>query len=380
VELWVVNTCTVTSKAEQKARRTIRALLRDYPAAVIIVTGCYARLNAADLEALSPEGRVKVRQKGADFFPAPESFAAHSRPLLKIQDGCDGECTYCRVRLARGKPVSLPAGELLQRVRRLEEAGHSEVVLTGVNIGAYAGGITPLMELLLANTARISFRLSSLHPTAIDEAFCRMAANARVRPHFHLSVQSGSDAVLRRMKRPYTAESTRQSVELLRGCKDRPFIACDIIAGFPGETVADFTATLDLARHCAFTWIHAFPFSPRPGTEAFALDGAVRQLDVTRRVAALEDLACANKIAYIESYLGKTLAAIPEHHSTHAVTENFIHVDLGTTLPYRAPGSGEIAVTISGVLEENIRSGAEIEANALPVLLGGKPSPCPQPA
>jgi threonylcarbamoyladenosine tRNA methylthiotransferase MtaB len=250
-----------------------------------------------------------------------------------------------------------------------------------VNIGAYAGGITGLLELLLANTTRISFRLSSLHPTVIDEDFCRVASHKRVRPHFHLSVQSGSDAVLRRMKRPYTAARTLESVELLRSCKDRPFIAADIIAGFPGEREADFAATLDLARQCAFTWIHAFPFSPRPGTEAFTMGGAVHQLDVTRRVAALEELASANKIAYITSYLGKTLAAVPEYRSTHAVTANFIHVDLGVP----AGVGTEIAVTISGVLDENITTGAEVEATALILPVVSLPSwakgvpltPCP---
>jgi threonylcarbamoyladenosine tRNA methylthiotransferase MtaB len=161
------------------------------------------------------------------------------------------------------------------------------------------------------------------------------------------------------MKRPYTAGSTLRSVELLRKCKDRPFIACDIISGFPGETEADFEATLDLARQCAFTWIHAFPFSPRPGTEAFAMRGTVHQAEVTRRVAALEELACANKIAYIKSYLGKTLAGIPEHNSTHAVTANFIHVEL----PGRYDQAvGDIPILLTQVKEEAIRRGEEVEA------------------
>jgi threonylcarbamoyladenosine tRNA methylthiotransferase MtaB len=231
-----------------------------------------------------------------------------------------------------------------------------------VNIGAYDGGLTPLLETLLAHTARIAFRLSSLHPTAIDDAFCRIAAHPRVRPHFHLSVQSGSDAVLRAMERPYPACRTDDAVRALRAVKDRPFIACDLIAGFPGETAADFAATLEQAGRCAFTGIHAFPFSPRPGTKAFALPQSVPQSEAGRRVAALEALAVTNKTAYVKSFIGTVLPAIRERATCHAVTANFIHVDLDGGPSQSTSPAGEVMVTVTEVLEDSIRQGGEMEA------------------
>lgn len=442
--LCIVNTCTVTAKAEQKCRRIIRLLLEKYPASAVLVTGCYAQLDgslllamddriavlggkskdalvklpafltsfirqyaegAAFPLALADELRLRyaksfedarqpgelgktqrlkpvfvksapvpVQKAGTAFALSTDTFLQHSRPSLKIQDGCDSRCSYCRICLARGSSVSLDPETVLSRVLQLEKMGHREVVLTGVNLGQYGfSGITGLLGFLLDNTKAISLRLSSLHPQIVDEKLCAVLAHERVRPHFHLSVQSGSDAVLSAMKRPYRSQSVYTAVENLRRIKKKPFIACDIIAGFPGETQADFNETLELCRTCEFSWIHAFPFSPRPGTEAFSMKNAVRAGEVKNRIRELSNLALAQKKAYIESCIGKDFKAVVEKYrigQLRAVTENFLHVQIQNGAREPAPaskyenlGGQEVFLRIDSVHESGLH-GEECEAFA----------------
>ena len=322
VLLCVVNTCTVTTKAEQKARRLIRLLLEKYPDAAVVVTGCYAELDSAIIEAL--DSRVAVIRGGRkdvlaslprkfrdfasekvlspqeisafvkslsdsenpeksskiapQFLLYTDTFQTHSRSSIKIQDGCSNACSYCRIHLARGKSVSLDVKTVLERVQKIENAGQHEVVFTGVNLSQYRGEIdgrhedfAGLLKILLENTSHIAFRISSFYPEHITERLCAVLATPRVRPSFHLSVQSGSDEILRAMRRQYKAKDVWRAVQLLRQTKENPFIACDIIAGFPGETEADFSLTQKMCHELHFAWIHAFPFSPRPGTPAFTI-------------------------------------------------------------------------------------------------------------
>jgi threonylcarbamoyladenosine tRNA methylthiotransferase MtaB len=255
---------------------------------------------------------------------------------------------------------------VVSQIQALEAKGMREVVLTGVNLcqytGEYHGGhidFAALLELILEQTASIALRVSSLHPNHIDERFCGIIQNSRVCPHFHLSVQSGSDAVLVAMKRPYTASETLDAGLRLRSAKKNPFIACDIIAGFPGESDANFEETLELCRKSNFAWIHVFPFSPRPGTAAFNMKNAVKSSVIRERVQILQSLAVANKIAYIKSFEGQILPVITEHvrdnGKIHGVTENFIHVEVS-----RPAETCRIVKT----LETRIQNGDEIEALA----------------
>jgi threonylcarbamoyladenosine tRNA methylthiotransferase MtaB len=350
--LLVVNTCTVTSMAEQKARRLIRGALRE--GAWVLVTGCYAQLNAAELEALG-DGRLFVipgdkksalldlprflnsrpgedplvlirdwfRGTGGEgpegpegrFRFAPGDFFSHSRALLKIQDGCDRHCTYCRVRIARGGNLSLPPEEALRRLRILEARGWPEAVLTGVNIcryGGNAGGLGALIDLLLGGTDRIRLRLSSLEPEDIDETLLSSLKNERLRPHFHLSIQSGSGRVLERMGRNYGPEQAAWAVSRLRELKGDPFLACDIITGFPGEGEAEFAETLGFCEKMDFAWIHSFPYSPRPGTAAWGFSGPVPQREAAVRSARLLDLARRGRRSYVRRWLGKDLELVLE--------------------------------------------------------------------
>ncbi len=445
--LCVLNTCAVTGKAEQKARRTINLLLKKFPAAALIVTGCYAQLSAESIQAMDERvvvlpGKAKsVLARVPEFleqeFPAssagmtsresgvapacesgvataravalslsgltrqslvespaaiapfelnPKTFFAHSRASLKIQDGCDNSCSYCAIRLARGKSVSIDAATALKRAADLEKSGQAELVITGVNIGQYRGlwqgrplDLAGFLQLILEETKNIAVRISSIYPQSVTPAFCAVIKNPRVRPHFHISVQSGSDAVLKRMNRSYTRQTVVQACRRLKEAKQNPFLACDIIAGFPGESEADFADTLSLLKEAGFANAHAFPYSPRPGTAAAAFTPKIPERIKDQRVAALNEWSAQAKIDYINSFAGKTLRAVAESvrnapknlpagkRLVRAMTENFIHAEilLDQEDAAAAPLDGQpIMVKILSAKEDAVRQGAEWEALA----------------
>jgi threonylcarbamoyladenosine tRNA methylthiotransferase MtaB len=376
----VINTCTVTSHSEQKARRVIRKALRDFPRSCLLVTGCYAQVDAGALEQLEgeegrggegkrlfvipgglkgdildlpsflagkkpPDGeppevsfrelkdRLEAWAAGlgrANGLPAsgggdsfrfnPGSFSFHSRAFLKVQDGCDNRCAYCRVRIARGGSRSLGAAEVLAVLRDLEARGFGEAVLTGVNLSQYrsasggGGGLPELLEYLLEGTGRIRIRLSSIEPGLFSPRFIRAISHERVRPHFHLSLQSGSGLILKRMGREgrYRAGEVMEGIEQLRAARDDPFLACDIIAGFPGETAGEFEKTWEFCCRAGFAWIHAFPFSPRPGTPACDFPDPVSEREAGRRVARLGSLARRSRKEYVSRWMGREVEFVSE--------------------------------------------------------------------
>jgi threonylcarbamoyladenosine tRNA methylthiotransferase MtaB len=250
------------------------------------------------------------------------------------------------VTLAPGKSVSLDAGKALARLRELEGRGYAEAVLTGVNINQYrdAGGqagterdgkpldLGGLLDVLLRGTSRIAIRLSSLEPEGISPGFLALLKNPRIRPHFHLSIQSGSAEILGRMRRWYTPEDAAAAVQGLRSCREDPFMACDIITGFPGETGAEFRQTYELCKRLDFAWIHAFPYSRRPGTEAAFLKQSVSEREAGARVEALLDLARQGRKSYVRRQLGKTVEAVagtPDSGAgpyIPAVSENYLRL------------------------------------------------------
>ncbi|MCR5219171.1 tRNA (N(6)-L-threonylcarbamoyladenosine(37)-C(2))-methylthiotransferase MtaB [Treponema sp.] len=450
--LCIINTCTVTNKAEQKARRIIRMCLDKFPYSTVCVTGCYAELDGNSIKAICPE-RISIIpgtkkyllneiasglkdfltadgnktdtkklddfiKRGSVFYDkaavktgvpllAPENkavknslplpmaftlytpvFEKHSRASLKIQDGCNNSCTFCRIHFARGKAISLGIEEVLNRVKELEASGKEEVVLTGVNLSQYAGDFFEeekvvrknfafMLDYVIKNTKSIKFRISSFYPQSVTSELCQVLASDRVQPFFHLSVQSGSDSVLSAMKRPYGHDDVLTAVKRIRSVKKDCFISCDIIAGFPGESDSDFEETVRLCKECSFSWMHVFPFSPRPGTEAARMKNQITQNIKTQRAAILGDIAVASKIAYIKSMEGKSFNAVVENSRAlrlmkdnnqdgekiyHAVTDNFIHVEFKSEKYFES--SGIVRVKINSVLEENIRKGKEIEASA----------------
>ncbi len=365
-DLIIINTCTVTSRSDQKARRVIRKALRDFPFSCVIVTGCYAALDGEKIAALEegraaeqrlfvfgdkaallelpvylasalndtaaragrtaalvarwlmPEETKTARGGEGAFRFTPEKFSFHTRAFLKIQDGCDNHCTYCRIRLARGPSVSMAAAQALEELRALEAAGYWEAVLTGVNITQYrnspddTGGLGGLLRVLLEGTRTIGIRLSSLEPLAITDEFAEVLAHPRIRPHFHLSAQSGSKTVLGKMGRAYSGAAVEKAAGLLRSVKGNPFLACDIITGFPGEGEAEFEETLAMCRNTGFAWIHAFPYSKRPGTAAYAYAQTVSEEEAMRRVDILTKLAWDGRRNYARSWVGGVLETLVE--------------------------------------------------------------------
>ena len=421
--LVIINTCAVTQKAEQKARRIFRLALKKYINAVILVTGCYAQLSKDEIEKIDPRivvlgGQVKSRLsrvpqllkeagKAADFalllkkeicslpaikpgFPedsfkfAASSLQAHSRASLKIQDGCNNNCSFCTIHIARGHSVSLDVAAACERVLALEAAGYDEVVLTTINIAQYKGlfvdengaeqyfNFAALLKHLLEKTEKINFRISSLYPEVVDKDFCQVIKNPRVRPHFHISVQSGSNRILELMNRRYKRDDVIAACSALRKAKPQCFLACDIITGFPSETEEDFEQTLDLCRQCDFTWIHAFPFSERPGTAACSMKPKIPQSLSQKRAKSLNDWAVQQKISYIESFKDKPLSAVIEKQQPssqagnfvyNCMTENFIHCQVTSSEPLKESKSYTIKITC--ILKENIHKGGEIEAMAV---------------
>jgi threonylcarbamoyladenosine tRNA methylthiotransferase MtaB len=419
----IVNTCTVTSKADQKARRMIRKLLRDNPESCVIVIGCYAQLDIEEimsLEDLPRKGAEKetgrrlfvlgggqgtaaaksallglpqylldaisggplpclleswmqnagsVIKNDSVFNFNPDAFSFHSRAYMKIQDGCDNNCAYCRVRLARSKSVSLNHGAVLERLRAFEAKGCPEIFITGVNITQYRDNdidLAGLLELLLEGTSTIALRLSSLEPECIDTHLASALAHPRIRPHFHLCVQSGSDTVLKSMQRVYNLNTVEKAISLLRSAKDNPFLACDIIAGFPGETEAEFAKTLAFCEKTHFAWIHAFPYSKRPGTAAFSFGGdPLPDIDKTRRVQALGELAFRGRKEYIKAWLGRKLSAVVEKapcsvkvpcsaRQCKAVSENYLKLLVNCNGAAPLPGSVIRCTPVSVCEEENV--------------------------
>ena len=425
----IINTCTVTQKAEQKARRLIRLILKKYPFCTLIATGCYAQLSSAQIESMDNRicvigGQIKSRiseipelllnlqnDKNSLWNPvsfanqiktsiaakpqtklnfpeesfklAASTFLSHSRPSLKIQDGCNSNCSYCAIHIARGHSVSLDVQTAIDRVQELESKGHEEVVLTSVNIGQYKAeyeghyiNFTKLLALLLERTNKIHFRISSLYPDVVDDDFCRVISNERVQPHFHISVQSGSTKILEGMNRPYSRESIINACKNLREAKNNPFIACDIITGFPGESDEDFEKTMQLCSECDFAWVHAFPFSERPGTIAASMKNKVAQSVSGERAKRLTEWAINQKIKYVKSFSGSEHKAVLETVKRplvlsakgegkiiyHAVTDNFIHCEIISNRILEA--NKMISLRITNVLEDRIKKGGDIEAAA----------------
>ncbi|MCL1993381.1 MAG: radical SAM protein [Spirochaetes bacterium] len=387
-DIIVINTCTVTSKSDQKARRIIRKALRENPAACVLVTGCLAQLEEAAIQALEKDcggaagrlhvfkadeknalldlpfalangifadrldaaggaglssfvkgwkeggGRLLEKSAGGGFHFAPGDSPLRTRGFLKVQDGCGRSCTFCRARLARGAPRSLGQDAALQELRRLEEKGYAEAVIAGLNITEYEGGLGALLGFLLAGTKNIGIRLSSLEPDRIDGELGRAIGDRRVRPHFHLAVQSGSQGVLEKMGRFYDGSAVEAAVELFRAAKDDPFLACDIIAGFPGETEADFEQTLELCRKIDFAWIHVFPYSRRPGTAAYDFPQKTGEKEIARRADLLQALARQGREGYARRWLGREVSALVEKSEPgkafcRGVSENYLKLQIG---------------------------------------------------
>ena len=333
-ELSIVNTCTVTHRSDAQARNLLRRALA--LGGRVIATGCQAKVYGEALRALSPAVEVIPFE---DIGPALEvqvpsritGFCGHSRAFVNIQQGCGNFCTYCIVPHARGVPRSRPCQEIIGEITGLYAAGFREVVLSGINIGLYEGGVAALLEKILKKTPMPAVRVSSIEPWTLTDELIRLAAGEpRVCRHLHVPVQSGSDAILSRMGRPYDARHFRSLVEKIKALDPGVSIGTDVLVGFPGEGEDEFGQTRALLEEADISYLHVFPYSPRPGTPAAAWGDRVDARVAKERVALLRDLSRSKREAFVRSRIGgeeDLLVTRAGSDSFRGVTSNYLTVE-----------------------------------------------------
>ena len=345
-DAYVINTCTVTAVSDKKSRQVIRRARKAAPDAVIAVCGCYPQTHPDDVEKLGVDliagtgdrtGFVDLLEREwsdrqpitalddafsrRTFEPLPAGgLEGRTRAMLKMEDGCVNFCSYCIIPYARGRVRSLPLADCVRQARELEAAGYREIVLTGIEISSWGQDLEGKPELIEAIEAICQglspdtrVRLGSLEPRTITPDFCRRAAALpNLCPHFHLSMQSGCDTVLARMNRKYDSNRYYESVKFLHEVYDRPAITTDLIVGFPGETEDEFQQTLDFIQKCAFSAMHIFPYSKRPGTPAAKLPGQVLNAVKEERAHRAAQIARTMQDAYLDRWVGETVPVLFE--------------------------------------------------------------------
>jgi threonylcarbamoyladenosine tRNA methylthiotransferase MtaB len=408
-DIVVINTCTVTASADAQARDAIRKLHAANPAVRVVVTGCYAQRAPEELAALPGVSWVvgnshkpqipdlvdslsasASTESAIDFFPAAalhsgpavpsHSFVVaqhaapqlgkiltgnifdrteflsapvlggegnHTRPTLKIQDGCNSRCSYCVIPFVRGKSRSLPPDTVIQEIQRLSETGYREIVLSGINLGTYGRDLSPRVEFedllrrILDETSVERLRVSSIEPLDVTQDLVNLFASTdRIAQHFHMPLQSGSDRILAAMHRWYRAEHYARRVELIRERLPHAAIGADVITGFPGETEDDHAATLGFIERLPFTYLHVFSFSKRPGTKAAALSNEVPGATIKRRARELRALGETKAAAFRQSQLGRTLRVLTlrpgddsDSDRTPALSSNYLKLSIRGKYP-----------------------------------------------
>lgn len=353
----VVNSCAVTNEAVKQTRAAIRRAARTRPGAEIVVTGCAAEIDPTGFGAMPEVARVVGNAAklspatwGRADAPAPASFAEHARAFVEVQNGCDHACTFCIIPQGRGVSRSVPAGAVVERVAALVAAGHREVVLTGVDLTSYGPDLpgAPTLGLLVERVLRgvpalERLRLSSLDSVEIDDRlFDLIVGEARVMPHLHLSLQAGSDLILKRMKRRHLRGHAVALVERLKAARPELAIGADLIAGFPTEDEAMFADTLALIDDCDIVHAHIFPYSPRARTPAARMPQVAPELR-RERAARLRAAAAARKRAWLARAVGARRRVLVERPGDRGHAEDFADVRLSA--PAEPGAIHEVAIT-----------------------------------
>ena len=368
-DVYVVNTCSVTARADASARKAIRRIAAEHPAARIVVTGCYAQRAPGELAALPgvalvvgaadrsrvaelidrledgpPLVAVSPIATAKSFLDVPiTEMTEHSRAFVKVQEGCNESCTFCIVPQTRGVSRSRAPASVLDQVRQLTGAGYVEVVLTGVHIGDYGLDLSErrrMLPELIGSILEIEevkrFRLSSIEPASVsDEIITLMTESPKFARHFHIPFQSGSDAVLARMKRRYRAGEFADLVTRISERVPDCGIGADVICGFPGESDEDFLRTFEYVERLPITYLHAFTYSPRPGSEAQHFTGQVPPEIGKRRTRALKRLSAEKHHRFAQRHIGRIVDVLLEPARRGGATrvggwtDNYLRVDLG---------------------------------------------------
>lgn len=344
-DLCIVNTCTVTEGADSSSRHQIRSLLREHPEAKIVVTGCMAESAPDAIRAI--DGRIQIvpngqKEKLVDhLLPEEENlpefniqaFDAHTRAFVKVQDGCNSFCTYCIIPYVRGRSRSRPMGEIVKEVEGLVANGFKEVVITGINVGDFDGGgrLADLVRVVDRVEGLQRLRISSIDPDEVDDNLADAVLNGKTTcPSMHIVLQAGSNVVLKRMNRKYTKQIFMDTVEKMVKREPDFTVTTDIIVGFPGESDADFTETLDLVRRVKFAKVHMFPFSPRKRTRAALFPNKVSQDLIRTRKQELLRLAEKTSFELRQQFVGRKMGVLLENETKPGFlsghTDNFLRV------------------------------------------------------
>ena len=385
-DVYVVNSCTVTHVADRKARQSLRAARRRNPAATIVATGCYAERSPELLRAMEEIdlvfGNVEkarlveqvVEWRGENVVPCAVGDDAdyispqvgRTRAMVKIQEGCDQVCAYCIVPKVRGRERSVPTDALIGEVRRLVAEGYKEVVLTGTQLGSYGfdlpdASLQSLVASVLSRTDVERLRVSSLQPKEVTDGLLALWDDARLCPHFHMPLQSGSDDVLKRMRRRYTAAEYAETVRRIRGRIPHAGVTADVIVGFPGETEKDFRDTYEVCERIGFADMHAFPYSARPGTSAAHYGGHMEPPVKRERMDALLALAKCQAREFRQFNIGMERPVLWESQAVHegalhwtGLTDNYIRV--------RARSGGNLLNVIKGARMKAVGEDGVVDA------------------
>ena len=362
-DIIVVNTCSVTELADKKCRQAIRAFNRRYPAAAIVVTGCYAQLKAPDIEKMPGVVIVAGNDRKLEIADAVERWLDRREPVLlhtpvkdirsfspscargdrtrfflKVQDGCDYFCSYCTIPYARGRSRSATIDSLVAQASGAAAEGGKEIVITGVNIGDFGKGrqdtFFDLMRALDQVEGIERYRISSIEPNLLTDEMIEWVAGSRAfMPHFHIPLQSGSDAVLQLMRRRYGTSVFRHRVETIREAMPHAFIGVDLIVGARGETPEEFAASRDFVDSLAISRLHVFPYSERPGTRALTdIDHVVSQHDKHMRARTMLDISDRKLKEFTDSFIGTVRPVLVEHRAKGdtmgGFTDNYLQVSL----------------------------------------------------
>lgn len=347
-DVLLVNTCAVTAESGRKSRQAIRRLRERHPGALTAVCGCFSQLEPAAVEALGadivfgsgdkaglveailaavPATEVDDPFRRLTFEPLPAgAVSGRTRAMMKIQDGCDNFCAYCVIPYTRGRVRSLPLDACAAQAAQLAREGFAEIVITGIEIASYGKDLPgrpdlgDAVEAISRAAPGARLRLGSLEPTVITEALCaRLAALGNVCPHFHLSLQSGCDDTLRRMRRKYDTAAFRERCRLLRAHFPGCALTADLICGFPGETEEHFAQTLSFLEEIGFLFVHAFPYSRRPGTKADGMEGQLPRAEKEARVRRANRVVRRLQAAYLAEQVGRELPVLFENeHEGHS--------------------------------------------------------------
>lgn len=374
-DAYIVNTCTVTAIADQKTRKTLRRTKREHPKAFLIATGCFVDGMKEETEkelsldaVLKNKDKSKILETVNRLFEEEAPFldhkdeeimelslerpGEHTRAFLKIQDGCNQFCTYCKIPYVRGRVKSRRSERILEEAKILKENGLKEMILTGIHLGSYGMdrkedmSLIELIEALDREVGVERLRLGSLEPRFLSEENVeRLGRVKSLCPHFHLSLQSGSDGVLKRMNRHYTTEDFRQSVLHLRRVFDHPALTTDLIAGFPGETEEEFLEGYEFVKEMAFFETHVFPYSVREGTRAASMKPMVEKAVRAERAHKLLELSAVQREAYLSALIGREVELLVEEEENG---RSFGHTR--EYLPCTAEGIYERNTLLKGVL------------------------------